>query len=91
MIWSVFEKVCQSNARINDSDTLVVTVYLVKMPVNFGKRAIKSMVIPLSTMAHFKKSIMEMKAGENCLADVLVIAISRVGKDPNYNSYRRGH
>ena len=40
-------------------------------------------------MAHLKKSIVELKEDENCLAHVLLIAISRVDKDPNYNSYRR--
>ena len=33
---------------------------------------------------------MEVKAEENCLAHAFVIAIARVNKDPNYNSYRRG-
>jgi len=32
VIWSVFEKVSQSNARFNALDTLVVTVHSVKMP-----------------------------------------------------------
>ena len=41
VIWSVFEKVSQSNARFNALDTLVVTVHSVKMPVGHGKGAIK--------------------------------------------------
>jgi hypothetical protein len=41
-------------------------------------------------MAHLKRSIVEVRAEENCLAHALVIAIARVTNDPNYKSYRRG-
>ena len=55
VIWSVFEKVSQSNSRFNALDTLVVNVNSVRMPSGFGKRALKSMGRPLSIMAHLKK------------------------------------
>jgi len=55
VIWSVFERVSQSNSRFNALDTLVVRVHSVKMPSGFGKRARKSMGRPLSTMVHLKK------------------------------------
>jgi hypothetical protein len=42
-------------------------------------------------MAHLKKSIVEVRAEENCLAHALIIAIARFEKNPNYNSYRRGN
>jgi len=57
VIWSVFEKVAQSNSRFDASDTLIVTVHSVKMPVGYGKHAMKSIGRPLSVMAHLKKSI----------------------------------
>jgi len=60
VIWSVFERVSQSNSRFNALDTLVVTVHSVKMPVGFGKRAIKNMGRPLSVMAHLRQSIVEV-------------------------------
>jgi len=41
VIWSVFEKASQSNSSFNASDILVVTMHSVKMPVGYGKRAIK--------------------------------------------------
>jgi len=41
VIWSVFEKVCQSDSRFDALDTMVVTVHSVRMPVDFGKRAIQ--------------------------------------------------
>ena len=41
VIWSVFDKVSQSNARFNVTDTLIVTVHSVTTPVGFGKDAIK--------------------------------------------------
>ena len=73
VIWSVFERVSQSNSRFNALDTLLVTVHSVKMPSGTGKRARKSMGRPLSMMAHLKKSIV---GGENrgklpgtCLGD----------------------
>jgi len=36
VIWSVFEKVAQSNARFNALDKLVMTVHSVKMPIGHG-------------------------------------------------------
>jgi len=45
---------------------------------------------PLSVMAHLKRSIVEMKAEENCLAHALVIAIAKVDNDPNYKAHSQG-
>ena len=58
------------------------------MPVGFG--GVKTMGRPISAMAHFKRSIVEVKAVDNCLAHALIIAISKVNNDPNYESYRKG-
>jgi len=87
----VFEKVSQSNSRFNALDTFVVTVHSVRMPIGFGRCALTSRGRLLSVIAHLKKSTMEVTAEENCLAHALIIAISRIEKDPNYNSYRRGY
>ena len=65
VIWSVFEKVSQSNSRFNALDRLVVTVHSVKMPVGFGRVALKTMGRPISVMAHLKKSVIEDKAEDN--------------------------
>ena len=89
-VWSVFERVSQSNSRFNALDMLVVTVQSIKMPGGFGKRARKSMGRPLFTMAHLKKSIVEVKTEENSLAHALVIAVAKVENDPNYKAYRQG-
>ena len=80
----------QSNARFNALDTLVVTVHSVKMSVGYGKRATKSMGRPLSVKAHLKKSIVEVKAEEYCLAHAIIIAITTVENDANYKAYRQG-
>ena len=40
LIWSVFSKVAQSNARYNAMDRLIVVVQSVKMPVGFGKKRV---------------------------------------------------
>jgi len=85
-----FEKVSQSNSRFDALDTLVVTVHSVRMPVGFGKSAIKNTGRLLSVMAHLKTSIVEVEAEENCLAHALVISIAKVENDPNYKAYRKG-
>jgi hypothetical protein len=90
LVLSVFENVSQSNSRFNALDTLVVNVHSVRMPVGFGKRAIKSKFRPLSVMAQFKRSVVEVKAEDKCLAKALIIAIAKVENDPNYVAYRQG-
>jgi hypothetical protein len=88
VIWSVFEKVAQSNARFNALDKLVMEVHSVRMPIGFG--GVKTKGRPLSFMAHLKKSIVEVTADENCLVHALIIAILRVTNDPNYKAYCQG-
>jgi hypothetical protein len=58
------------------------------MPVGFGVTKTKGR--QLSVMAHLKKSIIEVKVEQNCLAHALVIAIAKLIDDPNYKSYRQG-
>jgi len=41
-------------------------------------------------MAHLKRSIVEMKAEENCLVHAFIIAIAKVEKDSNYDAFRKG-
>jgi len=83
VIWSVFEKVVQSNARFNAVDRLVVVVHWVAMPVGFG--LVKTKGRQLAVLAHLKRSIIEVKAEENCLAHALIIAIARLEKDPPWH------
>jgi hypothetical protein len=75
VIWSVFEKVTQSNSRFTARDRLVMTVHSVKITVGFG--LVKAKGRPVSVLAHLKRSIVEVKAENNCLAKALLIAISR--------------
>jgi hypothetical protein len=88
VVWSVFEKVTQSNARFNALDQLIVEVHSVRMPIGFGGGKTKGR--PLSVMAHLKRSIVEVKAKNNCLAHALIIAIAGVTNDPNYKAYHQG-
>jgi len=88
VIWSVFEKVAQSNASFNVLDKLVMTIHSVKMPI--GHRRISTKGRPLENMVHLKRNIIEDKAEENCLARAVIISIAKLTNDPNYNSYRRG-
>jgi len=82
-IWSVFEKVAQSNARFNAMDRLVMVVHSVKVPAGFGRTALKTRGRQLANMAHLKRSIIEVKA------HALIIAISRINTDPNYESFHK--
>ena len=90
VIWSVFSKVAQSNARYNAMDRLIVVVQSVKMPVGFGK-TIRSKGRPLHEIVHEKKSIIRVKSDTNCLAHALIIAIARLEKIPStYRTVRGG-
>lgn len=80
--------VSQLNSAFDALDTLVVTVHSVKEPVGFGL-GLKT-IGRLSFMVHPNKSILEVKAVDNCLAHALIIALVKVDKDPNYKSYRDG-
>ena len=91
VLWSVFDKLTQSNARYQALDTLTFHVHSVGMPVGFGKKAETSKGGPLSVMAHLKRSTVEVKAKENCLAHALVIAVARVTNDPNYQAHIKGY
>jgi len=90
VIWSVFEKVAQSNARFNALDKLVMTVHSVRMPIGHGGDGIATKGRPLENMVHLKRSIVQVKAKSNFLAHALVIA-KKVDGDPNYISYRCGY
>jgi hypothetical protein len=57
------------------------------MPVGFGY--VKNKGRPIQVMAHLKRSIIETKTETNCLAHALVIAMVKINKYPNYNSFRR--
>ena len=67
-----------------------MTVHSVRMPVGIG-RGMKSRGRPLSVMAHMKKSVVEVKSSENCLAQTIIIAIAKLENDPNYVAFRRGY
>ena len=90
MNWSVFEKVSQANSRLNALDKLLVTVHSVKMPVGFRSVALKPMGRPTSAMAHLKRSIIEVKTEENCLAHALKIGIAKLNNDLIYKAYMLG-
>jgi hypothetical protein len=87
VIWSVFGKVAQSNARFNALNKLVMTVHSVKMPIGHGR--ITTKVRPLENLVHLKRSIVEVKAEENCLAHALIISIAKLTNDPDYKAFRQ--
>jgi hypothetical protein len=64
-------------------------VHIVKTPVGFGAKKVKTMRKRLDDLALTKKSIVHVNA-ENCLAHAFNIAIPRLDNDPNYESYIRG-
>ena len=68
-----------------------MTVHSMRMPVSFGKRAKKSKGRPLSVMAHLKRSVVAVKAEDNCMSHALIIAIAKAENDPENVAYRRGY
>ena len=59
VMWSVFEKVSQSNSRFKAMDTLLTTVHSVKVTAGFG--GAKTMGRSIEIMAYLKKkSIVEV-------------------------------
>ena len=62
LIWSLFEKAAQSNARLNAMDRLVIVVHSVKMSVGFGRTALRTEGRQLVNLAHLKRSIIEVRA-----------------------------
>ena len=89
VIWSVFSKVAQSNARFNAMEKLILVIHSVKMPVGFGMD-VKSKGRPPSVMAQVKHIIINVTAETNCLDHTLIIGIARLTKDPNYKAYQQG-
>jgi hypothetical protein len=87
VIWSVFNKIAQSNARYNALDKLIVVVHSVKMPVDIGRKSVNTKGRSLAVMAPMKRNIIEVRAETNCLALALIIAIARITRNPNYKSY----
>ena len=61
------------------------------MPVVFGRTAQRSKGRTVANLAHLKRSVIEVKAENNCLAHALIVAIARLENDPNYQSYRKGN
>ena len=81
-------EVTRPNARFNASDTLVLEIHTVRMPVGFG--GVNTRGRPLPIVAHLKKIIVQVKSETNCLAHALIIAIVKITNDPSYKSYRQG-
>jgi len=61
------------------------------MPVGFCHTALRSKGRTLGNLANLKRSVIEFKAENNCLAHAFIIAIGGLEKDPNYQSYRKGN
>jgi hypothetical protein len=89
VVWSVFGKVIQSNARFALTDRLEVHLDHVRTPA--GNRVAKTKGRSLDVLSSIKKSIVTLKAAVLCLANALIIAIARVNNDPKYASYRDGY
>jgi hypothetical protein len=67
-----------------------MTVHSVRMPEGFGTRSIKSRGRPLSVMPHLKRSVVEVKASENCVAHSIIIAMAKLENDHDYKAYVQG-
>ena len=56
-----------------------------------GETAEKTKGRSLEVLNAIKRSIVKVKAGFLCFNHALVIAMSRVNRDPKYKSYRNGY
>jgi len=61
----MFEKVAQSNARFNAMDRLVIVIHSVRIPVGFGRTALRTKGKQLANMAHLKRCVIEVKVEHN--------------------------
>ena len=91
VIWSLFENVAQSNARFNAMDKLIIVVRSVEMPVEFGHTALKNQGRQPANIAHLKRSIIEVRAENNCLSHASIIAKARADGHPYHQSFRKGN
>ena len=82
LIWSMFEKVAKSNDRFNAMDRPIVVLHTVKMPVGSGSTAQRNKGRTVANLAHLKRSVIEVRAENNCLAHALIVAIARLEKTP---------
>jgi len=62
-----------------------------RIPVCFGRTALRTKGRSLANMAHLKSSIIEIRAEHNCLAHALITAIAKMNKVSNYQTYRKGN
>ena len=83
----MFDKEAQFIARFKATDTLIVTFHSVTMPVGFAGDGMKRNGRPLHSMSHIKRSIVKVRADENCFAHALVKAIARSNKNATYKAY----
>ena len=81
LIWAVFWKVIQSNAKFGLTDRLEVHLDHVRIPVGNFKLDEKTKGQSLDIMSTIKKSVVAVKAAFLCLAHALIIAIAQVNGD----------
>ena len=86
VVWDVFGKVIQSNARLGLTDRLEVHLDHVRMPADNGKEKTKRR--SLYVLSVIKKCIVLVKAAFLHVAHALIIVMARVNGDPKYQSYR---
>jgi hypothetical protein len=90
VVWAVFGKVIQSNAKFGLSDRLEVHLDHVRLPVGNGNSGVKTKGRSLDVLSAIKRNIVVVKAAFLCLAHALVIAMARVNSNPTYELYRHG-
>jgi len=89
IVWDVLSKNIQSNARFGLTDRLEVHLDHVMMPAGNGKRSVMTKARALDVLSAMKRSIVVVKSANLCLANTLIIAMSRVNGDPKYALYNK--
>ena len=84
-VFSQIERVIQSNRDFRLNDTVVVDIIHVEAPQGSGRS--KRNVLNIKDFLHKKRSVITIRNNDNlCLARALVVAIAKIGKDPNYKN-----
>jgi len=84
VVWGIFGKVFINNARFGLSERHEVHSAHVRMPAGNCKRSQKTKGRLLDVMSVTRRSFVVVKAEFLCLANVLIIAMSRLNCNPKY-------
>ena len=89
-VYSVLERVIQSNQEFRLNDTVTIDINHVESPVGSGRSKLKRTTYNIDDYLNLKNSVVRIKNNDDlCLARALVVGIAKVDKDPRYNQIKK--